>query len=132
MEPSQELDLNSIPCNWIVYRIIKRRWLDPDFPGRIKSDAFFRRNPADRDGLSVFRASEYTPEYSAKQLQGCKHVASLHVGRLRDLGLEVIPDPEDQTKLLISNLPFENPRDANLERLAGKTAATARLIEVSA
>jgi hypothetical protein len=52
------------------------------------------------------------------------------VGLLRDLGLEIIQDPEDAGKLLITNLPFENPHQAEAERLAGRVAAHARLVVV--
>lgn len=55
-------------------------------------------------------------------------MASLHVGRLVDLGLTVISVPQDARQALKTNLPFENPGTAEEERLAGDTAKGARIV----
>ena len=101
----------AISCSTILYRaILKRSWLDPDNRSRLKADAFFRRpprkkggevDPGDHDGLSVFIASDQvTPEYCAGKFKICQGVASLHAGRLLDLGLTIADDVSDSTKAL--------------------------------
>jgi len=58
----------------------------------------------------------------------CFGLATVHVGTLRDLGLEVIYDVEDSRKVLITNLPYERPAEAAAEKLVGDVAKTARVI----
>jgi len=124
-----------------VYRAILRGgWLDPDrkTPQRIKTEAVFRREPRivkgvrdrrDEDGLSVSIASMTTPRECAQKFRECFGIASLHVGRLRDLGVQVEPDPDDETKALLVNLPYENPEEADMEKFASDVADSARLVE---
>ena len=58
----------------------------------------------------------------------CYGVVSLHVGRLLDLGLNVIEDDQDVRKVLVTNLPYENPDSADDEKLVGDVARTARTV----
>ena len=58
-------------------------------------------------------------------------VVSLHVGRLLDLGLVIAPDESDPSKVLITNLPYENPGTAEGEKLAGDVARMARVIPMT-
>ncbi|HUG81223.1 MAG TPA: hypothetical protein VML01_06155 [Bryobacterales bacterium] len=94
----------------------------------MKPEAFFRRNPKDQDGLSVFLAESSTPEECMEAFNKCHGIVSLHTGRLLDLGLQVIKDPEYPDKALIVNAPLENPRDADQEMLAGRMARSARIV----
>lgn len=117
----------ALPCNAILYRLVLRSgWFDPDDPLRVQPDAFFKR-PTDVDGLSVFRADQIGIDECLCQLK-CFGAVSLHVGTLRDLGLEVIEDNADGRKALITNLPFENPGNAQEEKLAGDVARTSRIV----
>ena len=75
-------------------------------------------------------ASMVEPNQFGLTFSTCYGVASLHVGRLLDLGIKVISDPEDPSKLLLANVPFENPGEPQLEKLAGDIAKSARIVEV--
>lgn len=128
----------AIPCNETLYRVVLRRgWFDPDDPSRVQPDAFFRRSPdekegvrdpKDADGLSLFRAERATVEECMGELK-CFGVVSLHVGTLLDLGLNVIEDKADNRKALITNLPFENPGNAEDEKRVGDVARSARIVK---
>ena len=127
-----------IPCSTILYRaILRRAWFDPDDPASVKADAFFRRrpeekggvrNPKDEDGLSLFKALHIDPEACMAEFSRCYGIVSLHAGTLMDLGLELVDDNQDTRKVLVCNLPFENPNDALAEKLAGDVAKSARIV----
>jgi hypothetical protein len=81
---------------------VRQSWLNsrkqPPQPTR---DAFTPRvNGADDDGLSA----GLTPLAVKESLRKAGTV-SLHVGRLRNIGLNVIRDPEDDTHALIYGVP---------------------------
>jgi hypothetical protein len=83
----------------------------------------------DQDGLSVFDSLHMNMQACIED-EGTKSghgLASLHVGTLRDLGLTAIRDPEDRRKLLIVDMPFENPNDKDQEALLDKVADSARI-----
>jgi hypothetical protein len=84
-------------------------------------------NPGDDDGLSVFDAARISQQDCIQDSRSCYGLATLHVGTLRNLGLEVTRDPEDHRKVLIVNLPFENSNDANQEDLLEAVASKARI-----
>jgi hypothetical protein len=127
------------PCGTIVYRLIlKQAWIDPDDPNKMKAEAFMRRrpkllnngeidDPRDIDGLSVFDSYRMDEQACIETCNRCYGVATLHVGTLLDQGLTVIRDPQDFTKILITNIPFENPANADEERLMESIAETARI-----
>ena len=137
MTPQQPVDP---PCNTIVFRTIRvKQWFDPDDDRRVKSEAFMRRRPRtkddgtvdamDQDGLSVFDSLHMNVQACTED-EGTKSghgLASLHVGTLRDLGLTVIRDPEDYRKILIVNIPFENPNDKDQEALLDAVADSAKI-----
>jgi hypothetical protein len=128
------------PCSTIAYRTIRRKdWFDPDDDLRVKADAFMRRrprikadrthDPGDDDGLSVYDSFHIERRSCIESERSCHGVATLHVGTLRDLGLTVIRDPENHQKLLIPDMPLENPNDAAQEALLDAVADTARIVE---
>lgn len=123
MIPHQPVDP---PCNAIIYRTIRRKdWFDPDDETRVVDVAFARRlpkidadggviDPGDNDGLSLFDSFHIEARACIEQELTCHGLVTLHVGTLRDAGLEVIRDPNDHRKILITNMPFvptENPRE---------------------
>lgn len=81
----------------------------------------------DQDGLSLFDASYISVDECIEQELSCHGLVTHHVGTLRALGLEVIRDPLDSRKVLITNLPFENPGDQQQEKLADRVASKARI-----
>ncbi len=128
----------AIPCNAILYRaVLKKSWFDRDNPSLVQPEAFFRRAPEekdgvrlakDEDGLSLFLADKISAEECRAEFKTCFGVVSLHVGTLLDLGITIVADAQDDRKVLATNLPFENPLNADEEKLAGDAAKTARVV----
>lgn len=126
------------PCNTIIYRTVRRAsWFDPDDPSRVNDAAFMRRRPVvqnevvvdakDQDGLSCFDSFHIEATQCIEQERSCYGLITLHVGTLRDMGLEVIRDPQDYRKVLVTNMPFEEPEDPDMERLLDAVAGSARI-----
>jgi len=120
--------MEELPCATILYRAIRPSWV-PD--GKLLAAAFLRRG--DEDGLS---ANTHSPLAGFRSLKKCSGVASLHVGRIRDLGLEVRADPdpndispESKYHVLIINLPTQAEDPARAEKLAGELVMQSRFIE---
>jgi hypothetical protein len=82
---SNAAQFEPLPCSAIVYRALKKSWLNED-TGGIKADAFLLRERDLESGLSVNIAATCSPQQCAANFDGCSAVASLHVGRVRDLG----------------------------------------------
>lgn len=117
-----------LPCSSIVYRaLLKKRWINED-TGDVKADAFFLKEKDLPSGLSVNIAATCPPEQCAASFNKCSAVVSLHVGRVRDLGLDVVPDSE--THANITGLPHGEDNLAEAERFAGLLAKQSRLIRV--
>ena len=114
----------ALPCSEIVYRGMRsRRWLDPTRENVLPA-AFFRR-PNETDGLSVNPSSECDIKYVRELLNPCHGVVSLHVGRVRDLGLEV--EQDESKHACIKGLPYQDEDPLQAERLAGQLAKQARI-----
>ncbi|NLE40078.1 MAG: hypothetical protein GX621_18840 [Pirellulaceae bacterium] len=116
--------MESLPCSAIVYRAMSRRhWIDCE-SNSVLPAAFFRRPaPKDDDGLSVDICS---PRSCRKTLRDCHGVASLHVGRVRDLGLDVVVDHSPHAS--IAGLPRQEDDRTKAERMASLLARQARLV----
>lgn len=84
-------------------------------------------DPKDADGLSVFDSYRIELQACIETCNSCEGVATLHVGTLLDHGLTVVRDPQDSRKILVKNMPFENPNDAVQERLLDDIADSARI-----
>ncbi|HVP48800.1 MAG TPA: hypothetical protein VMT32_19540 [Bryobacteraceae bacterium] len=123
-----------------MYRTIRQKdWFDPDDDSRIKAEAFMRRrpkvkqdgtnDPGDDDGLSVYDSFRISRQACIEGERSCHGVVTLHAGTLRNLGLHVIRDPRDPLKLLIPDMPLENPNDARQEALLDLVADSARIAE---
>ena len=111
-------EFEPLPCSSIVYRaLLRKRWIDQD-TGKVKADAYFLRHS--EQGLSVNIAETCSPEQCANLFKNCFGVASLHVGRVRDLGLDVVRD--SRTHANITGLPHSTDDLAEAERLAGLLA----------
>jgi hypothetical protein len=119
---------DELPCDCIVYRaILRRNWVDKDTK-RLSSAAFIRR-PVDVDGLSVNIAGTCTPEQCMAQFRSCFGLATLHVGRVRDLGLDVVPDSPDHA--CITGVPYQHEDPAEAERIARLLAMQARNLVIT-
>jgi hypothetical protein len=133
--PQQPIDL---PCSTIVYRQIRKNsWYDPDDDSKAMAEAFMRRRPrtrqdgtedaGDDDGLSVYDSFRIHRQECMEDSNTCYGLATLHVGTLRDLGLTVIRDPEDERKILIPDMPLTNPGSEREETLLESVARSARI-----
>jgi hypothetical protein len=126
------------PCETIVYRQIRRKdWYDPDDDSKVMAEAFMRRRPTNRkdgtmdlgddDGLSVYDSFCIQRKACMEDSDSCHGLATLHVGTLRNLGLNVIRDSTDNRKILITNMPLTNPNDEQHETLLESVARSARI-----
>jgi hypothetical protein len=89
-----------------VFRAIRKRWIDEH--GQLLSIAFLRRIGADPNGLSV----NTTREASLASLKNLAGTAELKVGRVRELGLDVIPTADHPTDANINaRVPYPEGLD---------------------
>lgn len=108
----------------IMYRsILRKQWIDED-TGRVKADAFFLR--VKEPGLSVNLASACSPQQSADLFRKCYGVASLEVGAVREINLDVEQDSETHANVV--GLPHREDDLAEAERLAGLLAKKSHLV----
>ena len=116
--------MEPLPCGTIVYRAMARKnWIDKT-SSRVLPTAYFRRPPPkDDDGLSVDVSS---PQSCASALSDCFGVASLHVGRVRDIRLDVVVDEEPHANIV--GVPRRDDNREQAERLASLLAKQSRLL----
>lgn len=127
-EPSfhNTIEFEPLPCSAIVYRaLLRKQWIDED-TGTVKARAYFLRQEKNEQGLSVRIASACSPKQCAARFTNCYGVASLHVGRIRDLGLNVVPDSPSHANII--GLPYKEDDPATAERLADLLAQQSRII----
>jgi hypothetical protein len=117
-----------LSCHTIVYRaLMKKRWID-EGTGEILADAFFLRKDRGEIGVSVNPAITCSPQDCANRFKRCNSVASLHVGKIRDLGLDVIQNTHNHAH--ITGLPYPEDNEAEWERLADLLAKQSRIIRI--
>src|SRR5438067_179712 len=99
---SQPASFSPLPCATLVYRLARSKaWIDKD-TGEFLPAAFELR--PDETGLSVEIDDGRALEEIIASVPIRSHGAvTLHVGRVRDIGLDVIPD--SQTHAEITRLP---------------------------
>lgn len=116
--------MEALPCSAVVYRAMSRKdWIDQT-AHRVLPGAFFRRPPAaDGSGLSVDVES---PSSCHKSLNKCHGVVSLHVGRVRNLRLEVVVDESPHAN--ITGVPRQQDDRDEAEHLASELAKQARIV----
>ena len=108
----------------IVYRsLLRKQWINED-TGRVKADAYFLR--ANETGLSVNLASSCSPQQCAEMFRKCYGVASLEVGDVREVGLDVEQDSVNHANVV--GLPYREDDLAEAERLAGLLAKRSHLV----
>lgn len=106
-------------CSVIVYRILMNSRQMKDL-----SEAFFLREDELDSGLSV--NWNMTPDQAREQFDKCYGVISLHVGRVRNLNLDVVPDEPQHAN--ITGLPYKEQSPREAERLASLLAQQARAV----
>ena len=114
-----------LDCQLIVNRaLLKKGWIDKTSnPVKIMPAAFFRRpRPQDQDGISVAHScdvEEYLNGFNSKF-----GAASLHVGRIRNIGIDVVPDAPGHAA--ISGIPYTSDDLLLAESFASDLAAQSR------
>lgn len=111
-------------CSAIVYRAMARKqWIDRT-NHCVSPSAFIRRPPPkDADGLSVDIES---PRSCHDTLRKCHGVASLHVGQVRDMQLDVAVDAPPHANIF--GLPYQEDDRTTAEYLASQLAKQARIV----
>ena len=122
-----------LPCELIVFRILKRNALDEN--GNLKERDFILKAEDHEDGLSVFTSREAAEE-CRQALNRVDGLATLHVGRIRDLGhdpevrlpLDVVEVPSEHFAghAAVVNLPYPfsgRPEDADIAETLGRMLA---------
>lgn len=100
-----------LPCREIVYRALRRSsWKHPE-TGEILPVAFELKKDehgTPETGLSVIVSDHVPQEHEVEllRLTTCYGVDSLHVGKIRDLGLDVIQD--EPTHAEIRGVPHKD------------------------
>lgn len=121
-------DKECLTCPTILFRGILRRTVVDWQNKRVLPSAFHLRPlPKDEDGLSVGHScdvSDYLNQF--RQQFGA---ASLHTGRVRDMGLSVKQD--DIPNHAVINLPHLEEDPVQAELLALELANHARLLQVT-
>jgi hypothetical protein len=90
-----------LACNDLLYRpIIDKRWFDKA-TGKLL-DFAFRRKRSDANGLSVNVVKSYSVRQCVESdnYTECFEVGTLHVGRIRDLGLDVVADSPHHANII--------------------------------
>ena len=124
-ESRQEADLD-LPCGTIIFRLLTRSdSIDQDDPDVVQPAAFTLR-PGE-EYLSAFIRDVCPLEVARTKLGGVKAVATLHVGRLRDMGLDVQRDPNDRMHAKIVGVLSENDAPDEAPAIEGKLANHARI-----
>jgi hypothetical protein len=96
-------------CSQIVYRaLIYPQWLRS---GEVKRPAFYRRE--DEQGISVFPSPKYASLHLTGDIFG---FVSLHVGRLRNHGLDVVPDQPTHAEII--GVPTRNKNQGGAIEIA--------------
>ncbi|MFB2938564.1 hypothetical protein ACE1B6_25220 [Aerosakkonemataceae cyanobacterium BLCC-F154] len=108
----------------IVYRaILRKQWIDED-TGKVKSDAYFLR--PNESGLSVNLASVCSPEQCALLFRKCYGIASLEVGKIREIGLDVEQDSANHANII--GLLHREDNLVEAERFAGLLARRSHIV----
>ncbi len=121
-------ELALLQCNAIVYRaLIKKDWINEDTL-QVQPSAFFLRQDKAEFGISVNIANACSPQDCASRFKKCGFVASLHVGSVRDIGLDILQDKFNHANII--GLIYREDNLAEAERLAGLLAKQSRIIKI--
>ncbi|MGH9929238.1 MAG: hypothetical protein ACREA9_08420 [Pyrinomonadaceae bacterium] len=111
-------ELPPYQCEQIVFRAqLYKEWVKN---GKVKKQAFYRLNK-DEHGISVSSTEESCGEGLTDPIHG---KLTLHIGRIRTLGLDVIPDTPTHGN--IQDIPTREENDALARTLAEDLADMAR------
>ena len=117
-------ELEPLPDSAIVYRaLLRKQWIDSETQMVLFYAYLLRQN---EPGLSVRIASACSPEQCAARFRKCYGVASLNVGEIRELGLDVVQDSLSHGNIV--GLPYSGDDPQNAEKIARKLANQSRIV----
>ncbi len=105
----------------VVYRALRKGWIDRD-RSIVKSDAYYLRQRINEHGISV----NFSIEQSLKALKNCEGVASINVGEIRELGLNVVRDSSSHG--IIIGLPYREDNRPKADELALLLARQSQIV----
>ncbi len=122
------MEFGRLECATIVFRALRAAGHSDKVVKRVNSAAFLRREKTDPNGLSVNYNCQ--AKECGQDLNKRHGVATLHVGHIRSLDLDVIPDAPTHGN--ITGVPIRDLGNqetvALAEKLADQLSEQARLI----
>lgn len=114
-------EFEELSDNAVVYRALRKGWIDRD-RSIVKSDAYYLRQRINEQGISV----NFSMEQSLKALKNCEGVASLNVGKIRELGLNVVRDSLSHGSIV--GLPYREDNRSTADELALLLSRQSRIV----
>lgn len=114
-------EFEELSDNAVVYRALRKGWIDRD-RSIVKSDAYYLRQRINEQGISV----NFSIEQSLKALKNCEGVASLNVGKIRELGLNVVRDSLSHGSII--GLPYREDNRSTADELALLLSRQSRIV----
>jgi hypothetical protein len=114
-------EFENLPDRTLVYRGLRKGWIDRDRL-IVKSDAYYLRQRIKEQGISV----NFSIEQSLSALKNCEGVASLNVGEIRELGLNVVRDSLSHGSII--GLPYREDNRPKADELALLLARQSRIV----
>ena len=123
IEPSSgsASEFETLPDRTLVYRALRKGWIDRD-RSIVKSDAYYLRQRINEQGISV----NFSIEQSLSALRNCAGVASLDLGKIRELGLNVVRDSSSHGSII--GLPYRENNRPRADELALLLARQSRIV----
>lgn len=116
-----ESEFENLPDNTLIYRSLRKGWIDWD-RSIVKSDAYYLRKRINEQSISV----NFSIEQSLSALRNCEGVASLNVGEIRELGLNVVRDSSSHGSII--GLPYREDNRLKADELALLLARKSRIV----
>jgi hypothetical protein len=114
-------EFEELPDNAVVYRALRKGWIDRD-RSIVKSDAYYLRQRINEQGISV----NFSIEQSLKALKNCEGVASINVGKIREIGLNVVRDSLSHGSII--GLPYREDNRSTADELALLLSRQSRIL----
>jgi hypothetical protein len=114
-------EFEELPDNIVVYRALRKGWIDRD-RSIVKSDAYYLRKRINEQSISV----NFSIKQSLSALRNCEGVASLNVGEIRELGLNVVRDSSSHGSII--GLPYREDNRPRADELALLLARLSRIV----
>jgi hypothetical protein len=104
-------ELENLPDSAIVYRALRKGWIDKD-RSIVKADAYYLRKRINEQGISV----NFSIEQSLSAIRNSEGVASITVGEIRSIGLDLVRDSSSHASII--GLPYREDDRPKADELA--------------